>query len=95
VSWPPEQGPAEFDRELARQVICAAGLAAAMEATRPGLASQVRNPDGSAQGETRAERDGRITSAAVLYLLETGLLVIAPDAGRRLGGPLPLGRVTS
>jgi hypothetical protein len=85
---PPGTG---FDRELAGEIARAAFLAADLS---PGPPSPVRNPDGSQQGETRAELIRRTVTATVAYLLETGLVVIAPDAGRCLDGPLPLPRTT-
>jgi hypothetical protein len=60
---------------------------------KPPPRSRVRNPDGSSQSETRAERDRRIVGTAVLYLLEMGLLVIPDDADQRLDDYLPVQRM--
>jgi hypothetical protein len=84
----------EFDRGLAAEIIRAADFAVGMEVTKPGPPSRIRNPDGSIQGETPAEFSHRLTETAVLYLLETGLLVIPRDIETRLERPLPIKRMT-
>jgi hypothetical protein len=86
-------GMAEFDRVIAADVIRAASMAASGEALRPAPVSSVRNPDGSVQGETMAEHDGRIVRTAVMHLLEQGLVVFPPDIAVILDDWIPADRV--
>lgn len=88
----PEWVNAEFDQDAARDIIRWAMFAADAEAGRPGPPSRIPNPDGSSQPETRAEFISRLTRTIVLYLLETGLLVIPDDISQRLEQYLPLQR---
>jgi hypothetical protein len=89
---PPEGRVAEFDRETAENVVRAAMLAANTEAVKPRPVSRVRNPDGSAQGETMAEHDSRIVRTAVMHLLEQNLVVFPPDIAETLDGWIPAER---
>jgi len=81
---------ATYDPDLAGAIIRYAALAADMEALKPTPASSVRNPDGSAQYETGAERTRRIVGRAVTHLLEVGLLVIPDDAREKMEQGIPL-----
>jgi hypothetical protein len=67
-------------------------FAADSEAMKAPPLSSVRNPDGSAQYETPAERTGRLVRAAVLHLIEQGLLVIPDDIDERLDRWIPVSR---
>jgi hypothetical protein len=86
-------GMAEFNRDQATAVIRVAGFAADTEAMKTTPASRVRNPDGSQQGETMAEHTSRIVRAAVMHLLEQGLVVFPPDIEEKLDDWIPVGRV--
>jgi hypothetical protein len=79
-----------YDPELAGQIIHYGVLAADMEALKLTPASSVRNPDGSAQYETGAERTRRIIGCAVTHLLNVGLLVIPDDAREKMEQGIPL-----
>jgi hypothetical protein len=88
--------------ELLDEVIRMAVMAADMEALGPVPRSSVRNPDGSIQGETEAERTRRLVNAAIRHSVKSGLLMVAPDAEARLEGgidfsfgPGPRDRITS
>jgi hypothetical protein len=86
-------GMAEFDRGTATAVIRVADFAADTEAMKTTPASSVRNPDGSQQRETAAEHTSRIVRAAVMHLLEQGLVVFPPDIEEKLDDWIPVGRV--
>jgi hypothetical protein len=91
---PPEGQVAQFDRQIADAVIRAAVFAADGEVLRkPVPFSSVRSPDGSRQPETQAERDTRMVRAAVLHLLEQGLVVFPDDILDTLDGWIPADRV--
>lgn len=91
---PPEGQVAEFDRQVAEDVIRAARFAADGEVScKPVPFSSVRNPDGSRQSETQSERDNRMVRAAVLHLLEQNLVVFPPDIRQTLDGRIPVDRV--
>jgi hypothetical protein len=83
----------EFDRAHAQEAVRVATMAASMESMRPAPVSRVRNPDGSAQGETMAEHDDRIVRTAVMHLLEQGLVVFPDDIAGMLDGWIPAERV--
>lgn len=57
---------------------------------KPVPVSSVRNPDGTAQHETAAERTRRIIATAVTHLVDAGLLTVPDDIGERLEQPIPL-----
>jgi hypothetical protein len=82
--------PAEFDRAMADRILHYGVMAADMELLCPGPASTVPGPDGSVQPEMPADRTRRIARAAVLHLLEQGLLVIADDARERMERGIPV-----
>jgi len=82
--------PVTYDREMAETVLRYAVMAADMEALEPRPVSKIRNPDGSVQGETGAEFTRRLVRAAVLHLLENGLVVLAPDAEERMEQGIPM-----
>lgn len=86
-------GMAEFDRAVAADVIRAANFAASAEDSKSVPVSSVRNPDGSPQRETPAEHDSRIVRAAVMHLLEQGLVVFPPDIAEVLDDWIPAERV--
>lgn len=91
---PPEGEVTPFDRAIFADVLRAAGMAASMEATRkPAPLSAVRNPDGSLQNETMAERDARLLRIALLHLLEQNLVVFPPDITDTLAGWIPVSRI--
>lgn len=90
---PPQGQVAEFDRNVARDVLRAARFAADGEAARPGPPSRIRNPDGSLQPETMSERDERIVHAAVMHLLEQNLVVFPDDIEETLNDWIPVDRV--
>lgn len=91
---PPDGQVAEFDREVAANVVRAASMAASVEALRvPAPLSSIRNPDGSLQNETQAEHDSRIVRTAVLHLLEQNLVVLPPDIEQTLDDWIPAERV--
>lgn len=90
---PPFGQVAEFNRENAENVLRVAMHAAGGAAMRPGPPSSVRNPDGSQQGETMAERDNRIVRTAFMHLLEQNLIVLPADIEQTLDGWIPLDRV--
>jgi hypothetical protein len=92
TGWDMEAGRAEFDRGNAESVLQVASFAADMEMLRPTPVSKVRNPDGSLQGETSAERTSRIVRTAVLHLLEQGLVVFSADIDQRLDRGIPMER---
>jgi hypothetical protein len=76
---------------LLEMIIRAGVLAADMELLdNPAPVSTVRNPDGSLQGETSAERTRRTVSAAIGYLVELGLLQVTDHAALVLEVPLPM-----
>lgn len=81
--------------EVAETLIYFASMAADFEAMRPGPASRIRNPDGSAQRETEVERTKRIVTAGVLHLVEIGLLVVPDDFTARQDDYFPLSREDS
>jgi hypothetical protein len=81
---------ATYDPDLARQVIQFGVFAADMEALKPRPVSSVPNPDGSAQYETPAEYTRRIITAAIVHLIEVGLLVIPDDAREKMDQGIPL-----
>lgn len=74
-----------YDPALAAEVIRFGVFAADMEILncKPTPVSAIRNPDGSTQPETGAERTRRVVSAAITHLLDVGLITI-PDAAPRL-----------
>ena len=82
----------QADPEIAAAIVKTAVLAADMEALSPPPVSRVRNPDGSAQGETGAERTRRIVETAVMHLIEQGLLAVPGDIAERLERPIPIAR---
>ena len=84
---------AEVDPQAAAALLRFARFAADDEAMKPGPRSRIRNPDGSAQGETGHERTGRIVEAAVMHLIEQGLLIVPDDLESRLERPIPIARV--
>ena len=86
-------GMAEFDREMAENVIRLASMAAALEASKPRPTSRVRTPSGATQGETLAEHDSRIVRTAVMHLLEQGLVTLPPDIAELLDDFIPVERV--
>jgi hypothetical protein len=90
---PPDGEVAEFDRDIARDVVRVAAMAASAEALRPTPVSRVRNPDGSAQGETMAEHDARIVRTSVMHLLEQELVVFPGDIKGKLSDWIPAERV--
>jgi hypothetical protein len=61
---------------------------------QPTPASSVRNPDGSAQPETMAERTRRITETVIMYVIENGLLVVPADIAAWLGNYFPAQRAS-
>jgi hypothetical protein len=67
-------------------------FAAESEAMKPPPLSAVPDLDGSPQYETPAERTQRLVHAAVLHLIEQGLLVIPDDIDERLDRWIPLSR---
>jgi hypothetical protein len=91
----PDDGQvAEFDHDVAGNVVRAAAMAASSEALRiPTPFSSIRNPDGSLQNETQAEHDGRIVRTAVMHLLEQNLVVFPPDIEETLDDWIPAERV--
>jgi hypothetical protein len=85
---------AGFDRGVAADVVRAAVFAADSEALRvPVPLSSVRNPDGSLQNETPAERSTRIVRTAVMHLLEQGLIVFPENIRDLLDDWIPVERV--
>lgn len=58
----------------------------------PVPASSVRNPDGSEQPETAAERTRRITETVIMYAVENGLLLVPADIAERLENYFPAQR---
>ena len=82
--------PITYNDDLAREIIHFGVLAADVEALKPRPASSVPNPDGSAQYETNAEYTRRIISAAILHLIQVGLLVIPEDAAEKMEQGIPL-----
>lgn len=77
MSWPEtrwDEPDGEVLDALTRQVMFAADL----EWFKPGPASSIRNPDGSVQGETGAERMRRIVRAALRMALANGLVTAVP-----------------
>jgi hypothetical protein len=69
-------------------------MAASGEALRvPTPLSRIRNPDGSLQNETLAERDSRILRTALFHLLEQNLVVFPADIAETLDGWIPAERV--
>jgi hypothetical protein len=83
------------DPEVMKDIIRAAGFAADHEAMKPGPVSRIRNPDGSPQGETAAEFTARIVTAAVMHVVEIGLLTVPEDIATRLDDWLPVSREDS
>lgn len=59
---------------------------------QPTPVSSVRNPDGSAQGETAAERTRRIVETAIMYAIENDLLLVPKDTAERLDEYFPAQR---
>ena len=57
---------------------------------KPPPVSSVRNPNGSLQHETAAERTRRIVRTAVRHLVQIGLLAIPDDAQARMEAGVPL-----
>lgn len=92
---PSEGQVAEFDREIARDVIRAASMAASLEALKVAPASHVPAPDGGIQSETMAEYDSRIVRTAVMHLLEQNLVIFPPDIAETLDDWIPADRVGS
>ena len=80
------------DPEVMKDILRAAGFAADHEAMKPGPPSRIRNPDGSAQGETAVEFTTRIVTAAVMHVVEIGLLEVPADIASRLDDWLPANR---
>lgn len=78
--------------ETAEAVASIAVLAADIEAMNPAPVSSVPDPDGSRQRETHAEFTRRIVRAAILHLIEQGLVVCPDDIERRLEQPIPMAR---
>lgn len=72
------------ERDLMDEIIRTGVIAADMEMlnTPPPLSS-IRNPDGSLQYETQAERTRRLVNVAIRHVVDNGLLVVAPDAEER------------
>jgi|SRR5450755_2603461 len=58
----------------------------------PTPVSSIRNPDGSPQGETGAERTRRIVETAIMYAVENGLLVMPIDITNLLDDYFPAQR---
>lgn len=76
-----------------RNILRACTMAVDMELLgKPAPASSVRNPDGSQQSETQAERSRRIVETAVMYAVENGLLSVPGDIAGRLDDCLPAQR---
>lgn len=91
---PPEGEVTPFDRAIFADVLRAAGMAASFEAGRiPTPLSSVRNPDGSVQAETLAERDARLLRTALLHLFEQNLVVFPGDIVDTLDGWIPVSRI--
>lgn len=78
------------ERTLLDEIIHTAVLAADMEAMSAGPPSRIRNPDGSAQGETQAERTRRLVNTAIRHAVDNGLLQVAPDAEQRFYQGIPI-----
>ena len=82
----------EVPAEVAEALVSIATFAADHEAMKPRPRSAVRNPDGGVQGETQSELTRRLVGAAVLHLVEIGLLVVPEDFAARLDDWLPVSR---
>lgn len=82
--------PVEFDQDMADEILRLAVMSADMEALKPRPVSSVPNPDGSAQYETASDYTRRIVRAAILAMLEQGLLVIPADAEERMERGIPV-----
>jgi hypothetical protein len=80
------------DPEVMEDILRAARFAADHEAGKPGPVSRIRNPDGSPQGETMVEFTTRIVTAAVMHVVEIGLLTVPEDIATRLDDWLPVSR---
>lgn len=59
---------------------------------QPVPVSSIRNPDGSPQSETQAERTRRIVETAIMYAIENGLLTVPADIAERLDAWFPAQR---
>lgn len=91
---PPEGQVTPFDRAVFDDVLRAAGMAASFEAGRiPTPLSSVRNPDGSLQAETLAERDARLLRTALLHLFEQNLVTFPDDILDTLNDWIPVSRI--
>ena len=84
---------AQFDQDAARNIVRMAVFAADAEAMKPPPVSRIRNPDGSAQSETRHEYTVRIAETAIMYVLEMSLVVMPDDIDTRLDRFLPAQRM--
>jgi hypothetical protein len=73
----------EFDREAADEVIRVLTFTADNVALKE-VTSTIRNPDGSRQRETQAEKTGRIVREVILHGLEQGLLAFPSGIRNRL-----------
>ena len=82
----------EVPAEQARALVSIAVFAADHEALKPVPPSSIRGPDGQLQRETAHELTSRIVTAAVLHLVEIGLLVVPEDLDVRLDRYLPMTR---
>ena len=82
----------EVPDAAAERLVYFATFAADHELLKPRQASRVRGPDGEVQGETAHEIVTRIVTAAVLHLVEIGLLVVPGDLDARLDRYLPMTR---
>lgn len=75
---------------LLEEIIQYGVIAADMEMLGVTPLSSVRNPDGSAQYETAAERTRRLVNAAIRHLVREGLLQVTPDAVERMKQGIPI-----
>jgi hypothetical protein len=94
----PGRGPLQpFPRvtvpdDVAQSLVYFAAFAASHESLRPGPPSRITGPDGRPQPETTQEFVTRVVTAAVLHLVEIGLLAVPDDIGQRLEDYLPMSR---
>jgi len=89
LDWPDEVPHLDAAPALLR---IAAGAADLEILCKPRPLSRIRNPDGSSQGETEAERTRRIIEVAVMHLIELGLLVIPDGISGMLELAVPMHR---